>query len=182
MSHVPPAAAAPEPPTPMALEVLVVPVADPDRAKRFYADLGWRLDFDFPGEDGYRVMQFTPPGSACSIILGRGISSAAPGSLQDVHLVVGDLEAARADLLRRGVSVSAAFHDPGGIFHHADPKHLRTGPNPERRSYASYATFQDPDGNAWVLQEVTAHLTGLPAAGDPRFTPELVAVLRGLGT
>lgn len=131
--------------------------------------------------DGYRVMQFTPLGSACSIILGRGVSSAAPGSLQDVHLIVSDLAAARADLLRRGVAVSPAFHDPGGIFHHADPAHLRAGPNPERKSYASYATFQDPDGNGWVLQEVTAHLSEPPAVGDPRFTPKLVAVLRGRG-
>jgi catechol 2,3-dioxygenase-like lactoylglutathione lyase family enzyme len=162
----------------MRLEVVVIPVSDVDRAKRFYGGLGWRLDIDYATGD-YRVIQFTPPGSGCSIIFGTNVTTAAPGSAKGLHLVVSDIEAARRDLLRRGAAVSELFHDAGGVFHHAASKDLVSGPNPERKSYASYASFSDPDGNAWVFQEVTARLTGHIAPGDTSFTPELTNVVRG---
>lgn len=162
----------------MRLEIVVLPVADPDRSKRFYASLGWRLDIDFAGEGGYRVMQFTPPGSDCSVIFGRGITDAAPGSVRSVHLVVSDIEATRHDLLSRGVDVSEPFHDAGGVFHHVDPAKITAGPNPQRRSYGSYLRFDDPDGNGWVVQEVTARLGPGLAPDDPRFTPEVLEAIR----
>jgi catechol 2,3-dioxygenase-like lactoylglutathione lyase family enzyme len=164
-------------PPEMNLEVIVIPVSDDDRAKRFYGDLGWRLDIDFVGDD-YRVIQFTPPGSGCSIIFGRNVSAAAPGSVQGLHLVVSDLEAVRADLVGRGVEIGAPFHDTGGVFHHATTTGIADGPNPQRKSYASYAAFNDPDGNSWVLQEITARLTGPVALGDTRFTEQLAAATR----
>ncbi len=142
------------------LEVIVIPVSDVDRAKRFYEGLGWRLDADFATGDGFRVIQFTPPGSPCSVIFGRGVTSAVPGSVQGLHLVVTDIEAACADLARRGAEVSAPFHDAGGVFHRAGTDGRVDGPDPERRSYASFASFSDPDGNGWVLQEVTERLPG----------------------
>jgi len=163
----------------MKLEVVVIPVSDVDRAKRFYSGLGWRLDIDYATGDDYRVIQFTPPGSGCSIIFGTNVTTAAPGSAKGLHLIVSDVEAARFDLLRRGVAISELFHDAGGVFHHAASKDLVGGPNPERKSYASYASFSDPDGNAWVFQEVTARLTGHIAPGDTSFTPELTNVVRG---
>ncbi len=163
----------------MKLEVVVIPVSDVDRAKRFYGDLGWRLDLDYAPGDDYRVIQFTPPGSDCSVIFGRNVTTAAPGSAQGLHLVVADVERARADLLQRGVAVGEPFHDAGGVFHHAVAEALRRGPNPQRKSYASYATFRDPDGNGWTFQEVTARLSGDIKAGDPRFTSQVVDAILG---
>lgn len=158
----------------MSLELVVIPVSDVDRAKRFYGDLGWRLDLDFKSGDDYRVIQFTPPGSACSVIFGKNVTSAAPGSSHDLYLIVSDIELARNELLRRGAAVSELFHDPGGVFHHAVGKGHVAGPNPERRSYATFASFSDPDGNGWLLQEITARLSGDVKIGDPRFTAEVL--------
>ena len=138
----------------MKLEVVVIPVSDVERAKRFYGDLGWRLDADFVVGDTFRGVQFTPPGSPCSIHFGNGVTSAAPGSAQGLFLVVSDIEAARAELVGRGVDVSEVFHRAG------PGKPPVNGPDPERRSYFSFATFSDPDGNSWLLQEVTARLPG----------------------
>jgi catechol 2,3-dioxygenase-like lactoylglutathione lyase family enzyme len=138
----------------MKLEVMTVPVTDVDRAKRFYSQLGWRLDGDFSAGPNARVVQFTPPGSAASIHIGKGLTNAKPGSLDSPLLVVFDLEAARADLVSRGVAVSEVFHR---LFGSAE---RRPGPDPEKRSYASYAAFKDPDGNEWVLQEVRERLPG----------------------
>lgn len=142
------------------LEVIVIPVSDVERAKRFYSGLGWRLDADFATAGGFRVMQFTPPGSPCSIIFGTGVTSAAPGSVQGLHLIVSDVEATRAEFASRGVEVSEVFHDVGGVFHHADSEGRVAGPDPQRRSYASFASFSDPDGNGWVFQEITTRLPG----------------------
>jgi catechol 2,3-dioxygenase-like lactoylglutathione lyase family enzyme len=144
----------------MKLEVVVLPVSDVDRAKDFYKSLDWRLDADFAGDEGYRVVQLTPPGSACSVIFGSGVSSATPGSLEGLHLVVGDVVAARAELAGRGVEVSLVFHDAGGVFHHEGTLGRVVGPDPQGRSYASFASFSDPDGNRWVLQEITTRLPG----------------------
>jgi len=163
----------------MKIEIVVLPVADVDRAKQFYGEMGWRLDLDFISGADYRVIQFTPPGSGCSIIFGKGITTARPGSAQGHYLVVSDIEIARDELLRRGVAVSSLFHDPGGVFHHASDALLADGPSPERRSYATFASFSDPDGNAWLLQEITARLSGDVKTGDPRFTREVVAALTG---
>ncbi|WP_253781437.1 VOC family protein [Nonomuraea roseoviolacea] len=144
----------------MRLEVVVVPVADVDRSKEFYKALGWREDADVAGGDGFRVVQLTPPGSACSVIFGSGVTSAAPGSAQGLHLVVDDIDAARAELVGCGARVSEVFHDAGGVFHHAGTDARVPGPAPERRSYGSFASFSDPDGNGWLLQEVTTRLPG----------------------
>ncbi|MBD2564773.1 MULTISPECIES: VOC family protein [Nostoc] len=144
----------------MKLEVVVIPVADVDHSKDFYKTLGWRLDADFPGENGFRVVQFTPPGSKASIIFGKGVSLAEPGSVQGLYLIVYDIEAARAELVERGVEVSEVFHDIGGIFHHAGTEGRVPGPDPKRGDYASYASFSDPDGNGWILQEVRVRLPG----------------------
>lgn len=144
----------------MKLEVVVIPVADVDRSKSFYTALGWRLDADVVAEDGFRVVQLTPPGSACSVIFGDGVSSAEPGSAEGLHLVVSDIEAAQAELARNGVAVSEVFHDAGGVFHHADRKDRLPGPSPERQSYGSFASFIDPDGNDWTVQEITERLPG----------------------
>ena len=162
----------------MKLEVVVIPVSDVDRAKRFYGDLGWRLDIDYTSGDDFRVIQFTPPGSGCSVIFGKNVTPAAPGSAQGLHLIVSDIEAAYDALLRRGIEISKPFHDAGGVFHHVGPKGLLGGPNPQRKSYASYASFRDPDGNGWLLQEVTARLTGHIAACDTSFTSELTNWVR----
>jgi catechol 2,3-dioxygenase-like lactoylglutathione lyase family enzyme len=161
----------------MKLEVVVIPVSDVDRAKRFYGGLGWRLDADFVVGSEFRGVQFTPPGSPCSIHFGTGITSAVPGSASGLYLVVSDVEAARADLVDRGVDVS-------DVFHRAGPgKPPVGGPDPERRSYSSYATFSDPDGNSWLLQEVTARLPGRVDSGDTTFTSstELATALRRAG-
>jgi catechol 2,3-dioxygenase-like lactoylglutathione lyase family enzyme len=162
----------------MKLEVIVLPVTDVDRAKRFYLDVGFRLDLDYTTAGDFRVIQFTPPGSGCSVIFGKNITEAAPGSVKGLHLVVSDIQAARDELLRRGLSVSEPFHDAGGVFHHAGGKDVLSGPNPERKSYASYASFSDPDGNGWIIQEVTARLTGHIAEGDASFTTELTNAVR----
>jgi catechol 2,3-dioxygenase-like lactoylglutathione lyase family enzyme len=142
------------------LEVVVVPVSDVDRAKRFYEGLGWRLDAEAAVADGYRLIQLTPPGSGCSIILGEGVTSAAPGSAQGLHLAVHDIDEARADLIARGVEVSAIFHDATGVFHHAGTEGRVDGPAPGRKDYGSFASFSDPDGNGWVLQEIKTRLPG----------------------
>lgn len=144
----------------MKLEVVVLPVSDVDRARDFYQKLGWRLDADFPVAEGYRVVQVTPPGSPTSVIFGTGVSTAAPGSTQGLYLVVDDVEAARADLVTRGAEVSEVFHDATGVFNQAGGTGRVPGPDPERRSYSSFASFQDPDGNSWVLQEITERLPG----------------------
>jgi catechol 2,3-dioxygenase-like lactoylglutathione lyase family enzyme len=158
----------------MKLEVVVIPVADVDRAKRFYTDLGWRLDADFAVGDEFRVVQFTPPGSACSVHFGKGATSAAPGSASGLWLVVPDIVAARAELIDRGVAM-------GEVFHRAGPgKPPVSGLDPERRSYFSYATFSDPDGNSWVLQEVTARFPGRVDPDNATFSSasELASALR----
>jgi len=142
------------------LEVVVVPVSDVDQAKHFYEALGWRLDADFVADEHFRVVQLTPPGSQCSVIFGTGITSATPGSAQGLHLVVTDIEAARAELVGHGAELSEVFHDAGGVFHHAGTDGRVPGPDPDGRSYASFASFSDPDGNGWVLQEITARLPG----------------------
>jgi len=164
----------------MGLEVVVIPVSDVGRAKRFYGDLGWRFDAEFASSDEFHLVQFTPPGSPCSIIFGRGITSAVPGSAQGLYLIVSDIEAARAELVDRGVEVSEIFHDVGGVFHHAGREGRLNGPDPQRRSYASFASFSDPDGNGWFLQEVTVRLPGRVDADDTTFTSssELASALR----
>jgi catechol 2,3-dioxygenase-like lactoylglutathione lyase family enzyme len=137
------------------LEVLAIPVSDVDRAKRFYGDtLGWRLDGEFIVGDDFRALQYTPPGSPCSIHFGKGVTPAAPGSARGLFLVVTDVVAARAELVDRGVAISEVFHTAG------PGKPPIGGPDPQRRSYFSYASFSDPDGNAWLLQEVTQRLPG----------------------
>ena len=143
----------------MKLEVVVVPVSNVDRAKRFYEGLGWRMDIDYVAGDDFRVVQLTPPGSEASIILGTGITSAAPGSLEALQLTVLDIEAARDDLQSRGVDVEV-FHDAGGIFHHAGTDARVAGPAPDRGDYGSFAAFSDPDGNGWLLQEVRTRAPG----------------------
>ena len=144
----------------MKLEVAVLPVADVDRAKDFYQGLGWREDADFTSGPDFRVVQLTPPGSPCSIIIGTGLTTAAPGSAQGLHLVVTDIETARAELANAGVEVSEVFHDAGGVFHHAGTAGRVAGPAPGHQSYGSFASFSDPDGNGWLLQEITTRLPG----------------------
>jgi catechol 2,3-dioxygenase-like lactoylglutathione lyase family enzyme len=143
----------------MRLEVVVLPVSDVDRAKEFYESLGWRLDADVTRGDNFRLVQFTPPGSGCSIQFGVNLTSAAPGSVEGLYLIVSDLEALRDELAARGVEVSEVFHEgaPGARFHEADRV---AGPAPEHSSYGSFATFSDPDGNSWLFQEVTTRLAG----------------------
>ena len=162
----------------MKFEVAVLPVADVDRAKHFYKTLGWRLDADFVGEHGFRVVQLTPPGSPTSIIFGSGITTATPGSAQGLHLAVEDIEAARAELADHGVAISEVFHDAGGVFHHAGTEGRVSGPAPERRSYGSFASFSDPDGNGWVLQEITARLPGRVTSATYESATDLADALR----
>ena len=142
------------------LEVVVLPVSDVDRAKAFYESLGWRLDADLAVDDGYRVVQLTPPGSACSIIFGEGLTSAPPGSVEGLQLSVYDIDEARADLVDRGAEVSELFHDATGVFHHAGTHARVDGPAPEHADYGSFAAFSDPDGNGWLLQEIKTRLPG----------------------
>jgi catechol 2,3-dioxygenase-like lactoylglutathione lyase family enzyme len=142
------------------LEVLVLPVSDVDRAKAFYEGLAFRLDADFSVGDDYRVVQVTPPGSEASIIFGTGLTDAAPGSVQGLHAVVKDIVEAHADLAGRGVDISEIFHDADGVFHHAGTANRVSGPHPERADYGSFASFSDPDGNGWVLQEVKTRAPG----------------------
>jgi catechol 2,3-dioxygenase-like lactoylglutathione lyase family enzyme len=138
----------------MKLEVVVIPVSDVDRAKAFYEKLGFRLDIDYAANPDRRVIQLTPPGSEASIHIGKGITPATPGSVQNLYLIVSDIEKARADLVRRGIDVSEVFHFDGLL----GP--LVNGPDPKRGTYASFASFKDPDGNSWLLQEITARLPG----------------------
>jgi catechol 2,3-dioxygenase-like lactoylglutathione lyase family enzyme len=147
----------------MKLEVVVVPVSDVDRAKAFYEKLGFRLDIDFVGNEDYRVIQFTPPGSEASLIFGKGVTSAQPGSIDGLVLAVYDIGAARREILSHGVEVSEVFHDAGGGLSggfHAGTHERAPGADPEGRSYASYASFNDPDGNRWLLQEIKERLPG----------------------
>jgi catechol 2,3-dioxygenase-like lactoylglutathione lyase family enzyme len=172
----------------MKLEVVVIPVSDVDRAKRFYGGLGWRLDAEFGAGEDFRIMQFTPPGSGCSIILGKNVTAAAPGSAQGLYLIVSDIESARKELLGRGVEVSEVFHGAGDVYAGTDEpflfgRHRVKGPDPEHGSYRSFASFKDPDGNGWLFQEVTARLPGRVSASDTTFTSstELAAALRRAG-
>lgn len=168
----------------MKLEIVVIPVSDVDRAKEFYAGLGWRLDADFASND-FRVIQFTPPGSGCSIIFGKNVTAASPGSAQGLYLIVSDIEAAREELRGRGVDVSDVFHPAGDVYTGPDEPYLfgRTrvgGPDPARGSYRSFASFSDPDGNGWLFQELTARLPGRVDVNETTFTSstELAGALR----
>jgi len=152
-------------PVDMKLEVIVIPVSDVERAKGFYSKLGWRLDAEFGSGDDFHIIQFTPPGSSASIIFGKNVTAAAPGAAQGLYLVVSDIEAARKDLLARGVAASEVFHHEGDTYSGSDAPFLfgrrRTrGPDPKHGSYRSYVSFNDPDGNGWLLQEVTTRLAG----------------------
>ena len=149
----------------MKFEVVVLPVSDVDRAKEFYGRLGWRLDADYDSGKDFRVIQFTPPGSGCAIIFGKNVTPAAPGSAQGLYLIVSDIQAAREELLGRGVAISEAFHDASGVYAGPDQPYLFgrvrvSGPDPEHRSYRTFASFSDPDGNGWLLQEITTRLPG----------------------
>jgi catechol 2,3-dioxygenase-like lactoylglutathione lyase family enzyme len=163
-------------------EVVVIPVSDVDRAKQFYAGLGWRLDADFSFENGFRVVQFTPPGSCCSVQFGKEITQAVPGSANGLYLIASDVEAARAELVARGAAVSEVFHAgaPGAQFQPNGSSGRIGGPAPNHASYGSFATFSDPDGNGWLVQEVT---TRMPGRVDPAQTafasaPDLASALR----
>jgi catechol 2,3-dioxygenase-like lactoylglutathione lyase family enzyme len=156
----------------MKFEVVVIPVSDVDRAKEFYGRLGWRLDADYDNGKDFRVIQFTPPGSGCSIIFGKNVTPAAPGAAQGLYLIVSDVQAVRNELLNRGVEVSEVFHDAAGVYAGADEPYLFgrvrvSGPDAEHRSYRSFASFRDPDGNGWLFQEIT---TRLPGRIDPAST------------
>jgi catechol 2,3-dioxygenase-like lactoylglutathione lyase family enzyme len=169
----------------MKLELVVIPVADVDRAKRFYGSLGWRLDADYTSDDGYlQRVHFTPPGSGSSILFGKNVTTAAPGSAQGLYLIVSDIEAARKELIGRGVAVSEIFHGLPGVFTGTDAPYLfgnvrNSGAEPQRGSYRSFAAFTDPDGNGWLLQEVTQRQPGRVEA-DTTFTStkDLAAALR----
>jgi len=168
----------------MKFEIAVIPVSDVDRAKGFYGKLGWRLDADFAAGDDFRVIQFTPPGSGASVIFGKNVTAAAPGSAQGLYLIVSDLEAARKELIGRGVEVSAVFHGAAGVYAGADEpylfgRHRVSGPDPDHGSYRSFASFKDPDGNGWLFQEITARLPGRVDADTTFASPgELAAALR----
>ena len=164
------------------LEVVVIPVSDVDRAKEFYGRLGWRLDADFPFDNGFRVVQFTPPGSGCSIQFGTNITSAAPGSAQGLYLIASDIEAARDELVARGAQVSEVFHagTPGAQFQPDGTSGRVSGPAPDHASYSSFATFSDLDGNGWLLQNITTRLPGRIDAAETAFasTADLASALR----
>jgi catechol 2,3-dioxygenase-like lactoylglutathione lyase family enzyme len=168
----------------MKFEIVVIPVSDVDRAKRFYGNLGWRLDADFAAGDDYRVIQFTPPGSGCSVIFGKNVTAAAPGSARGLYLIVSDIKAARDEMLGRGVEIGEVFHGAADVYAGTDEPYLFgrlrvSGPDPEHRSYRSFASFRDPDGNGWLFQELTARLPGRVDA-DTTFTSstELATALR----
>lgn len=149
----------------MKFEIVVIPVSDVDRAKEFYRRLGWRLDADYDNGDDFRVIQFTPPGSACSVIFGKNVTAAAPGSAQGLYLIISDIEAARDELVAHGVDASEVFHDAGGVYAGTDQPYLFgrlrvSGADPEHRSYRSFVSFSDPDGNGWLLQEIKERLPG----------------------
>ena len=164
------------------LEVVVIPVSDIDRAKEFYGSLGWRLDADFHFDNGFRGVQFTPPGSGCSVQFGTNMTSAAPGTAQGLYLIVSDVQAARDELADRGVEVSEVFHagTPGAQFQPDGSSGRVNGPAPDRVSYRSFTTFSDPDGNGWLLQEVTTRLPGRIDAAETGFasTEDLASALR----
>ena len=156
----------------MKFEIVVIPVSDVDRVKEFYTRLGWRLDADYDNGNDFRVIQFTPPGSGCSVIFGKNVTGAAPGSVQGLYLIVSDIEAARGNLLRRGVQISEVFHGAADAYSGPDEPYLFgrirvNGPDPEHGSYRSFASFSDPDGNGWLFQEIT---TRLPGRIDPTAT------------
>jgi catechol 2,3-dioxygenase-like lactoylglutathione lyase family enzyme len=155
----------------MKLEVVVIPVSDVDRAKEFYKRPGWRLDADFSFDNGFRIVQFTPPGSACSVQFGTKITPAAPGSAQGLYLIVSDIGAAHDDIAGRGVAISDVFHadTPGAQFQPGATSGRVSGPAPDRSTYSSFATFSDPDGNVWLLQEVTTRLPGRIDAATTNF-------------
>ena len=159
----------------MKFEIVVIPVSDVDRAKEFYGKLGWRLDADFAAGDDFRVIQFTPPGSGCSIIFGKNVTAAAPGSAQGLYLIVSDIEATREELLGRGVEISEVFHGAGGAYAGTDEPYLFgrqrvSGRDPEHGSYRSFASFRDPDGNGWLFQEITTRLPGRIEPATTTFT------------
>ncbi len=169
----------------MKLEVVVIPVSDVGRAKEFYARLGWRLDADYDNGTGFRVIQFTPPGSGCSIIFGKNVTAAAPGSAQGLYLIVSDIQAARAELLGRHVDISEVFHDAGGVYAGPDAPYIFgrlrvNGRDAEHRSYRSFASFSDPDGNGWLFQEITARLAGRIDRAETAFASanDLASALR----
>jgi catechol 2,3-dioxygenase-like lactoylglutathione lyase family enzyme len=169
----------------MKFEIVVIPVSDVQRAKEFYAKLGWRLDADYDNGKDFRVVQFTPPGSGCSVIFGKNVTAAAPGSAQGLYLIVSDIEAARADLLARGVAIGEVFHGGDNVYSGPDEPYLLgrirvAGPDPEHRSYRSFASFTDPDGNGWIFQEITARLAGRldPAATTFASASDLASTLR----
>jgi len=166
----------------MKLEAVVIPVSNVDRAKEFYRSLGWRLDADFPFDNGFRVVQFTPPGSACSVQFGANITSAVPGSAHGLYLIVSNIEAARDELAARGVQIGEVFHagTPGAQFNPDGTSGRVSGPAPEHASYSSFATFSDPDGNGWLFQEVTTRLPGRvdPAAASFSSPSDLASALR----
>ena len=158
------------------LEVVVIPVSDVDRSKRFYGSLGWRLDADFAYDNGFRVVQFTPPGSGCSVQFGTNITSAASGSAQGLYLIVSEIEAARNELLARGAEISEVFHarTPGAQFQRDDTSGRLSGPATDRASYSTFASFSDPDGNGWLLQEVKTRLPGRGLSMDVATLTELL--------
>ncbi|NNC10303.1 glyoxalase [Planctomonas sp. JC2975] len=162
----------------MKLEVVVLPVSDADRALGFYQRLGWKLDVDLAVADDYRVIEFTPPASPTSIIFGVGVTDAEPGSSRGLMIVVDDIEATRADLLARGVEVSEIFHDATGVFHHAGTTARVPGLAPNRGSYGSFLSFEDPDGNQWFVQEVTTRIPGRIARTSYDTPQELAVALR----
>jgi catechol 2,3-dioxygenase-like lactoylglutathione lyase family enzyme len=169
----------------MKLEVVIIPVSDVDRAKEFYAKLGWRLDADFAHGDDWRGIQFTPPGSGCSVIFGKNVTAAAPGSAQGLYLIVSDIEAARNELLGRGIQISEVFHGASGAYSGTDEPYLFgrirvNGPDAGHGSYRSFASFRDPDGNGWLLQEVTTRLPGRIGSATTTFASasDLASALR----
>ncbi|MDL2398731.1 VOC family protein [Rhizobium mayense] len=171
------------------LEVIVIPVSDVDRAKRFYGDMGWRLDADFSQGNDYRVIQFTPPGSGCSVIFGKNVTAAAPGSAQGLYLIVSDIKSARDELLGRDIKVSEIFHPSDGVYAGTDEPYLFgrlrvSGRDSEQRSYRSFASFSDPDGNGWLFQEITTRLPGRVDADETTFTSvsDLASALRRAAT
>jgi catechol 2,3-dioxygenase-like lactoylglutathione lyase family enzyme len=178
--------ASPESQADLKLEAVVLPVKDPDRSKAFYAGLGWRLDADFSFDNGFRVVQFTPPGSACSIQFGTGTTAADPGSAHGLYLIVSDIETGRAQLLDRGAMVTEIFHptEPGAQLRPDNANGRSVGLDPDRASYGSFATFADPDGNDWVLQEVTKRLPGRidPAVTSFSSVTDLASALRRAAT
>lgn len=166
--------------TDLKLEAVVIPVADADRAKEFYSGLEWRLDADFGFDNGFRVVQFTPPGSPASVQFGTNITSAEPGTAQGLYLVVSDIEAARSELLSHGVKVTDVFHPgaPGAQFEAGETSQRVEGPADDKSSYSSFATFSDPDGNTWLLQEVTTRLPGRVTESTYTSVDDLEAALK----